>query len=78
MEKYNYVGKRRRYNQKIEKSNKSYYWLRTAEYSQRTELDCWGLICLSANIVEIWEILSNLVRVSPFPADTDTESLQSP
>ena len=33
---------------------------------------------LSENAVEIWEILSNPVRVSPSPADTETESPQSP
>ncbi len=33
---------------------------------------------LSENAVEIWEILSNPVRVSPSPADTETESTQSP
>jgi hypothetical protein len=33
---------------------------------------------LSKNTDELWAILSNLVRVSPSLADTDTESLQSP
>ena len=48
------------------------------------ECDLWvskiaeDLAELSANAVEIWEILSNFVRVSPSPADTDTESRQSP
>ncbi len=35
-------------------------------------------ISLTENDVEIWGILSNPIRVSPSPVDTDTESPQSP
>ncbi len=33
---------------------------------------------MHANAAEIWGILSYFVKVSPFPADTDTESRESP
>lgn len=33
---------------------------------------------MSEYVVEKWEILSNFLKVSPSPVDTDTESLQSP